>query len=127
MAVHSALHACLFRLQRSIILVHPRVRVRVRVRSCRCAHPFLYVCGSNFMIFVFVFCFVWYLYVVIISSSELWDASLGQWLSRCRSQPFDVHAAWLPDGKHFVAGLDLDWDQRCARRRSGKAPRNNCA
>ena len=45
------------------------------------------------------------------SSSELWDAKLGHWVSRCRSQPFDVHAAWLPDGKHFVTGLGIDWDE----------------
>lgn len=44
------------------------------------------------------------------SSVELWDARAGQWLSRCKSQPFDVHAAWMPDGKHFIAGLDLKWD-----------------
>ncbi|CBJ27319.1 expressed unknown protein [Ectocarpus siliculosus] len=47
----------------------------------------------------------------IPSSSELWDAWHGQRLSRCRSQPFDVHAAWMPDGEHFVAGLDLTWDE----------------
>ena len=45
------------------------------------------------------------------SSSELWDATLGIWVSRCRSQPFDVHAAWLPDGKHFVTGLGIEWDE----------------
>ncbi|CAN0546662.1 unnamed protein product, partial [Ectocarpus sp. 12 AP-2014] len=45
------------------------------------------------------------------SSSELWDTWDGQRVSRCRSQPFDVHAAWMPDGEHFVAGLDLTWDE----------------
>lgn len=44
------------------------------------------------------------------SSVVLWDASSGQCLSRCRSQPFDVHAAWMPDGQHFVAGLDVKYD-----------------
>lgn len=46
------------------------------------------------------------------SSIEIWDAEVGQWLSRCRSQPFDVHAAWMPDGKHFVAGLDARVDPK---------------
>lgn len=42
------------------------------------------------------------------SSSELWDARSGNWVSRCRSQPFDLHASWLPDGEHFVAGFDIE-------------------
>ncbi|CAN0465218.1 unnamed protein product, partial [Discosporangium mesarthrocarpum] len=39
--------------------------------------------------------------------AELWDTITGERLAVYPSKPFDVHAAWLPDGKHFLTGLDI--------------------